>query len=148
MCARFIRQQEECSIELLERLAVALLVEHPLTLIEVELREILLIPLAAGGQRRLDSRRVRQFDIAFHALETAGHRVCGGTLVELGVSRREAPRQLPLAIGFGREAGLRERRGQYVVCVSIRGVAADRFAQPMDRGWRIALEPVGVAEIE
>ncbi len=78
--------------------------------------------------------RVRQLDVALHALEARGHRIRWLDAVDVLVGRREPSRQLLLAGRFDGLARRRERGGEHQVRVAVGRVAPHGLAQPVDGG--------------
>ena len=149
MRLRLIRRQEQRPVELGERLAIVLLLD------------------TAGGRDRdrsapapadragrsspasLDPPRVRQLDVAAspaRAPWAPARRP--GRFSHSSIGRRQPPRQLLLARRLPSAAGGGQRGAEHEVRVAVGRIAAHRFAQPVDRRRRVALVPVGVAEIE
>ena len=142
-----VRREIQRVVQLDHRIAIVFLLKQPAAAIEIERRQLRLLFLLGRRQARDDAAGVRQLDLVLDALEPPRHRVAARPIARL-VRRREAAGQLALARGFVGVAAGGERRAEHEMRVAVGRVAADRFAQPVDRGLRIAVQQIRVAEIE
>src|SRR5262245_4846739 len=141
---RLVGRQEHGLMELRHRLAILLLLVQPAAALEMELCQVLLVVLRRVQDRLIDRRGIRRLQVLAHALEPP--RQLPPSAVR--VPRRELAGQLLLAAGLDGAARDVQRCREHEMRVSVGGIAAQRFAQPVDRPLRIAIERVGVAEIE
>ena len=143
-----IRRQIQRPSQLVDRLAIGFALERAAAGVEMKGRELLLIALAGGADHVVDAR-AGGHQLLVQPLETARHGIAGaGLRLPALVLRRQPFRELALARGLGGGAGLLQRDAENEMRIAVAGIAAHRFAQPIDRGARILVEPVRVAEVE
>ena len=97
----------------------------------------------------MSTRAARRRQLLVQPLEASRHRIAaGGALLPPRILRGQARGELALARRFGGRAGLLQRHAEDEMRVAVTGIAADSFAQPVDRRLGILVEPIGVAKIE
>ena len=144
----FVWRQVQRAIQLQHRLAIVFLVEEAAPAIQIESRELALIPLPGRCQRRRHLAGVRQLDVALHAFEAPRHCLGRRPFLPLLVGGRQPPSELFLPCSFGDIAGRRQGGAEDEVRVAVGWIAADRFTKPIDGRLRITSNPVRVPKIE
>src|SRR4029077_14291769 len=89
-----VGRQKEGPPQLVERITIVFLFVQSPRAIEIKARELLLIALITGGERRLDLPGAWELDVSLDPLQPLWNGVGGRPLLPFGVGRREAARQL------------------------------------------------------
>jgi hypothetical protein len=94
-------------------------------------------------------RRARDRQQLFvQPLEPSRHRIAAGASSFPSAYFDDSRAPARARASLPRCAGLLQRHAENEVRVAVAGIAAHRFAQPVDRALRILVEPIRVAEIE
>ncbi len=112
--------------------------------------QLALIALRRADHRRVDAERRGRVGLRRAAARgLSGPAACRPRrAVPAPRTATTAARQFPLALRLDVAARSLQRRGEHEVGVGIAGIAPHRLAQPVDRPLVVAIEHVGVAEIE